>query len=148
MYLYFTFLKQDDENDLDELREQLENHLHISTPYIMPGENQKRHKSEEFGKGRTQSNISTNSLDPHIRSGFMKKIMSKVTPNASPGNSDGEREGSDSIAQTPLTSKKRLKKSFKKRKQSPAPAKMEIHVDEGGLKERSYLCPGNIFVLI
>ena len=78
---------QDDENDLDELRNQLESTLLNSTPRKPSADNEKgrkRNKSASAEQGgthkkRTSSHMSAQSLDPNMsRGGLFHKFISKV----------------------------------------------------------------------
>jgi len=134
---------EDDENDdIKELRQKLEETL-STTVIIKDKKKLSRHdspnKSESgFRKNRSESNNSTNSLDPRNLS-IVKKMIKKVTPNPSPGNSDVESE----IIQleTPNSSKKRRNRSLRKRKQSPAPMVVINNGEEVKPKNRSNTLP-------
>lgn len=139
---YFNITFQDDENDdIKELRQKLEETL-STTVLIKDKKKLSRHdspnKSESgFRKNRSESNNSTNSLDPRNLS-IVKKMIKKVTPNPSPGNSDVE---SEIIPLETPNSKKRRNRSLRKRKQSPAPMVVINNGEEVKAKGRSNTLP-------
>ena len=105
----FFFPPQDDEQeDIKELRKTLEDtfvlvnqstpQAKIAKPVVIKSEGESPKKSDAR-KSRSESNFSTNSLDPKATSLF-GKIMRKVTPNPSPGNSDAEHEFQESFNST------------------------------------------------
>ena len=144
------FPPQDDEQeDIKELRKTLEEtfvlvdqstpQAKIVKPVVTKPEGESPKKSDAR-KSRSESNFSTNSLDPKATSLF-GKIMRKVTPNPSPGNSDAEHELQESSFLS--TSGKKKRRSIRKRKPSPPPAVLINGEEPGGIKERSYTMPQN-----
>ena len=124
---------QDDENDLDELKEHLKSNLHLTKG---------NKKNDDFRKGRSPSNHSSNSLDPNRDShrGIWNRVIRKVSPNPSPVGSDADDSHGDSVSQTPRK-KTFTQRSFRrKRKPSPAAAKNDVRGDDD-FKLRSKSCP-------
>ena len=111
--------------------------------------NEKRYSAGSIRKGRSESNFSTNSLEPKTTN-FIKSFIRKVTPNPSPGNSDVEPEQAEQhvAVETPNSSGKRHKftKSFRRRRHSPSVDTPTINVtndDDANneVKERSNTLP-------